>query len=128
MFVVRAMQKCAILLFLLVPQMVLANDVMVRYQITDSTSSGEMVHGQIQVEVQNLTNHDLQNVDLRVDSPRPVTFEKEVLQLGAIPAGGLGVVIGRFDLPNGALAEPFVWRVDFDVAGSHSQTIIRGIR
>jgi hypothetical protein len=124
----KIVQRCTVLFFLLVPQIVLANDVVVQYRILDSSNSGAMAHGQIQVEVQNLTNHELQNVDLRVDSPQTLLLEKEMLQLGAIPAGGLGVVIGRFDLPDSALAEPFIWQVDFDAAGVHSQTIIPGIR
>lgn len=124
----KIIQRCTVLFFLLVPQIVLANDVVVQYKILDSVNSGEMAHGQIQVEVQNLTGQELKNVDLRVDSPQAVLLEKEVLQLGAIPAGGLGVVIGGFDLPGSALAEPFIWQVDYDAAGVHSQTIVPGNR
>jgi hypothetical protein len=129
-FTMTIIQRLAILLLLLIPQMVWANEIIVHYQITDSAGIGGMVHGQMQVEVQNLTGSDLQNVDLRVDSPGSIMFEKEVLQLGVIPAGGVGVVSSQFDSPVGGLASgnPFIWLVDYDVAGNHSQTIIPGIR
>lgn len=130
MFVLKTIQRLTLLLLLVIPQMVWANEIIVHYQITDSASIGEMVHGQMQVEVQNLTGSDLQNVDLRVDSPGSIIFEKEVLQLGAIPAGGVGVVNSQFDSPVDGLASgnPFIWLVDYDVAGNHSQTITPGIR
>ncbi|MZH02194.1 MAG: hypothetical protein F3745_01975 [Nitrospinae bacterium] len=130
MYVLKTIQRLTVLLFLVIPQMVWANEIIVHYQITDSASIGEMVHGQLQVEVQNLTDSDLQNVDLRVDSPGSVIFENEVLQLGAIPAGGVVVVSSQFDSPVDGLASgnPFIWLVDYDVAGNHSQTIIPGIR
>ena len=69
MTVLKTLQKCSIFIFLLFARAVWANDVMIHYDITDSVGEGDVVQGQILVEVQNLTDKGLQNVDFRVDPP-----------------------------------------------------------
>lgn len=125
---VKSICMFAFIVLLAVPQVCLAEDLMIQYSILDSeTYEDGTVQGRMQVSVFNQTAADLYNVDLRLDKTGSNYIEKGVYQFGSIPAGK-----GRFHDGSFMFSEEFLisdpeilWQVDYDNSqGAHTQTFI----
>lgn len=108
-----------------------ADDLTLRYSIVSAESDGTIVRGIIRVLVQNLTDNDLQNVDLRPFLRGINYIERGLLQFGKVPARDIRFLAGRFSFDPTLFAsdQPIVWQVDYDVAGGgHRQDLLVGIK
>ena len=79
----------------------------------------------VQLDVRNLTNGDLQNVDLRLATPDNAVLARGVVQVGTVPAGQARVANAQLIVKSGST--PLVWTVDYDDAAGHHQDVVNGI-
>lgn len=106
-----------------------APKIAVHYRIDSSETQGETARGRMTVTVVNVSGGEINNVDLRLDPAGFAVIEQGVLQLGRIPADGVGAGAGEFQMELSLLdsGEPLLWRVDYDDAGNnHVQAVLQG--
>jgi len=119
------------LLFSSISTVLYADELAIRYSILSAESNGIAVKGTIRVEVQNLSNSNVKNVDLRLAHSGPYSIEKGLFQFGGIPAAGAKVVTGSYLFDEASIASGalLLWRVDYDTgAGLHQQVIVPGVQ
>src|SRR3989338_11421951 len=73
------------LLFSSISTVLYADELAIRYSILSAESNGIAVKGTIRIEVQNLSNSNVKNVDLRLVHSGPYSIEKGLFQFGSIP-------------------------------------------
>jgi hypothetical protein len=130
-FVLNLFHIAIVFALLGLPQVVTAADISVRSKFIRFDAAEGSASGKLRIWVRNLSDKQLKNVNLRVQSPAEAKLDKGVIQIRKIPKGHARVARGEIFFVGGDFdpKQNLVWAVEYDVKkGEHKQAVINDRR
>ena len=121
----QVLVKAAALLSTTIGLAASATDVHLHYSSLAWSDSGESLRGTMRIEVRNIGAAQIRNVDVSLAHPGADAIERNLLQLGTIPAGGLKSGDVGFEI-SARSSTPLFWRVRYDKDDGFREAVILG--